>query len=343
MERSLTPDFGTVSTAEFSRKLGLNAKEIIQHDLPGLGGSWVSAFFLVGLLVPFRKPTLGRVRLFVLLCLGFLVVAQALGRTGLTAAEPDINSENLLAVAAPLIFIYGVSLLFTLLDQTNLLSPGGRYSLVGLFCLVADAPLLFTLLSASPSPIVYPPYYPPWIQEKAQYIGERELLMTDIPWATAWYGHRQSAWLTWRHKDASAQRLRNNFYEVDSLKPVKALYLTAKTLKSIETRSLEQWLREDDDSAIFSRFRQRVLASSKEPAESMTDAELMAAFRQRLIANASRKTDTTEGWDQFVLGILLKSEVPSGFPLPRAPAGLLPELFLTDSEHVRGKTIQSTE
>jgi hypothetical protein len=343
LERSLAPDFSTVSTAEFSRKLALNAKEIIQHDLPGLGGSWVSAFFLVGLLVPFRSPTLGRVRLFVVLCLCFLVVAQALGRTGLTAAEPDISSENLLAVAAPLAFIYGVSLLFTLLDQTNLQSPGGRYSLVGLICLVADAPLIFTLLSTSPSPIVYPPYYPPWIQEKAQFVGEGELLMTDIPWATAWYGRRQSVWLTLKHKDASAQRLRNNFYEVNSLKPVKVLYLSSKTLKSIETRSLEQWLRGDDDSAIFSRFRQRLLAGSKAQDQGMSDAELMAAFRERLIANASRKADNAEGWEQFVLGILLKSEVPTGFPLPRAPLGLLPELFLTDSEHVRGKTIQSTE
>jgi len=343
LDRSLAPDFSTVSTAEFSRKLGLNVKEIIQHDLPGLGGSWVSAFFLVGLLVPFRNPTLGRVRWFVASCLGFLVVAQALGRTGLTAAEPDINSENLLAVAAPLVLIYGVSLLFTLVDQTNLQSPGGKYSLVGLFCLVADAPLIFTLLSTAPSPIVYPPYYPPWIQEKAQYVGEGEWLMTDIPWATAWYGRRQSVWLTLKHKDASGQRLRNNFYEVNSLKPVKALYLTAKTLKSIESRSLEQWLRADDDSAIFSRFRQRVLAGSKERDQGMTDAELMAALRERLITNASRKTDTAESWEEFVLGILLKSEVPTGFPLPRAPAGLLPELFLTDSEHVRGKTIQSSE
>jgi len=67
LERSLAPDFSTVSTAEFSRKPLLNAKEIIQHDLPGWAAVGLG-LFSVGLLVPFRSPTLGRVRLFVVLC-----------------------------------------------------------------------------------------------------------------------------------------------------------------------------------------------------------------------------------------------------------------------------------
>jgi len=44
-----------------------------------------------------------------------------------------------------------------------------------------------------------------------------------------------------------------------------------------------------------------------------------------------------------VLRTFLKSEVPTGFPLQRAPQGLLPELFLTDSERGKRKSIQSSK
>src|SRR5205814_764245 len=55
LQRSIEPDVGPrVLKAFFSRalpqKLILNARQIVQSDLPRLGGGWVSAFFLVGLL-----------------------------------------------------------------------------------------------------------------------------------------------------------------------------------------------------------------------------------------------------------------------------------------------------
>jgi len=49
----------------------------------------VSAFFLVGLMVPFRSPTLRRLRILLLGSLGTLLVVQALGRTGLSAESRD--------------------------------------------------------------------------------------------------------------------------------------------------------------------------------------------------------------------------------------------------------------
>jgi len=37
-------------------------------------------------------------------------------------------------------------------------------------------------------------------------------------------------------------------------------------------------------------------------------------------------------WESFILGIFVKKEVPSGFPLNRAVGGIAPEVFLTESE-----------
>jgi len=39
-----------------------------------------------------------------------------------------------------------------------------------------------------------------------------------------------------------------------------------------------------------------------------------------------------QDWESFVLGIFVKREVPTGFPLKRAVGGIVPEVFLTESE-----------
>jgi len=55
--------------------------------------------------------------------------------TNLSSTEtPDVNSENLLVLLAPLVFIYGVSLLFTLVDQMDLARDSTALRRHGHFC-----------------------------------------------------------------------------------------------------------------------------------------------------------------------------------------------------------------
>ena len=81
----------------------------ILEDLPKLGGSWASMFFLAGLLLGFRSVAARRMRYFLLMCLGTFIVFQALGQTQLSIESPEVNSENLIVLMAPLVFIYGAS------------------------------------------------------------------------------------------------------------------------------------------------------------------------------------------------------------------------------------------
>jgi hypothetical protein len=67
---------------------------------------------------------------------------------------------------------------------------------------------------------------------------ESELMMSDIPWAVAWYGNRQCVWLT---LDAQEQFFAIN----DNLKPVRGLYLTPLTMDS---RFLTEWVRAGEHS-----------------------------------------------------------------------------------------------
>jgi hypothetical protein len=270
-------------------------------------------------------------------------LVQALGRTALTSESSPVHSENLLVVLAPVVFIYGAGLFFTLFEQAAAQFPAMRFSMLSVSCLVALAPLLLSFLAPYPSPLVYPPYYPPWIQEKAWAVDKEGLIMTDMPWAVAWYGQRQSIELTLKHKNKAGAQLRNDFYAVEALKPVNALYIGSKTLKALEPKLLWDWLRHDPDAGLLNGLRQRVADNQGRAEKKDEDFRLFGAVRERLLENARATDETGEDWEHFVLTTYLKSEVPTGFPLKRAPEGLFPELFLTDSERGTPKAIQSSK
>jgi len=247
LQRSLEPDFSRLYLMAFWLKLNNNLRQIVTSDLPRLGGSWVSAFFLVGLLIGFNNPSTQRMRYFLLGCVVVLCLAQALGRTQLSEDVPEINSENLLVLVAPLVLIYGVSLFFLLLERIPLPFPQMRYLVMALFGLAACLPMLFVFLPPKTNPVAYPPYYPPAIQTIAGWMKEKELVMSDIPWAVAWYGQRQCVWLTLKctadSRDAGSGE---SFFAInDYYKPINALYLTPRTM---DARFLSQWIRAGDQS-----------------------------------------------------------------------------------------------
>jgi len=237
LERALDPRFSQWSAANaVRRKWVANTRQIVQNDLPRLGGTWVSAFFLTGLMISFKKPTVRRVRYFLLGCVVMLTVVQALGRTQLSEDSPDLNSENLLVLLAPLVLMYGASLFYLLLDQIALPAPQFRPLVAGVFGIVASLPLLLVFLPPRNAPISYPPYYPPAIQQAVGWTKPDELIMSDIPWAIAWYGQSQCAWLT---LDCQGSFLAIN----DEAKPIQALYISRLTLDS---RFLAQMIRAGD-------------------------------------------------------------------------------------------------
>jgi hypothetical protein len=262
LERSLEPDFSHLYLMPFWIKLMTNARQIVQSELPKLGGSWITAFFLVGLMVGFLNPAVRRLRYFVLGCVAVLVIVQSLGRTQLSEDSPEINSENLLVLLAPLLLIYGVSLFYLLLDQVILPFPQLRYIIIGGFSLLVCLPMIFVFLPPKPRPVVYPPYYPPAIQTIASWLKEKELTMSDVPWAMAWYGQRQSVWLTLKcTPDAKDPSTHEDFFAInDYQKPINLLYLTPQTM---DARFLSQWVRAGEQS--WGSFVLETLRNKKVP------------------------------------------------------------------------------
>jgi hypothetical protein len=207
----------------------------------------VSAFFLVGLLMNFRRLAIQRLRYFLLFCLPVVMVVQAMGRTQLSEYSPELNTENLLVLLAPIIIVYGVGFFMVLLDQLELPLHYLRYVIMTAFAIVVSLPLVLVFFPPAPSPLAYPPYLSPRIQLIAGWMKEDELMMSDVPWAVAWYGHRQTVWLT-RHLQPppSEANSPDTYFAINDLqKPIRAVYMTQQTM---DARFLTDWVKAGERS-----------------------------------------------------------------------------------------------
>ncbi len=222
MEHSLHPNLAdALSPGLYFHKLTVDFRSIINNGLLTLGGNWVGILFFAGLLLGFNRPAVRRMRYFLLMCLGTFIIVQALGRTWLSDIS-EINSENLLVLLVPLMIIFGTAFFFILLDQMRLPARELRYVVIGIFVVLCCLPLFFSMWFKS-APVVYPPYYPPDVEKLGGWMKPNELVMSDSPWAVAWYGQRQCVSLT---DDAGDQFFSLNDY----VKPVSGLYLTMRTM-----------------------------------------------------------------------------------------------------------------
>lgn len=225
LERSLAPDLSQVSIQDIGGKFVRNFSELIRNDIPALGGSLIAGFFFVSLLIPFQNPVLRRLRLFAIGTIVLLAVVQALIRSHRSDLAPVVSSENLLVLALPFLFLFGTALFFILLDQIEFSYTGFRGLLIGLFVIVMCSPLILRFLPPKSHELVYPPYNPYTIQRVSQYMDKDELIMSDMPWAVAWYGNRQGVWLTLNPGDA--------FSEIhDFRKTISGLYVTPVTFNA---------------------------------------------------------------------------------------------------------------
>lgn len=272
-----------VQVNEFIKKLVVNSAGIVRGELLNLGGNWASAFFIVGLMVPFLNPGLNRLRVFLLLSVLVLIAAEALGRGHLTVDSPEINSEKLLVLMAPLAFLFGVAMFYLLLDQINLPFPPTRTLAASGFGLVVCAPLIFSILPPRTIPIAYPPYWPPMVQDVSRWMTPDELMMSDMPWAVAWYGDRKCLWATLDAPSDLGKIKQSDFFDInDYQKPIQGILLTRVT----------------------------------------TDAKWFSQMIQ----------GQDFAWGKFMLECLLRTNVPTGFPLKYSPPVFLQHglLFLTD-------------
>jgi hypothetical protein len=238
LERSIHPELThAMWLTPYVQKLSGNTRGILTGDLLKSGATWAGVLFFVGLFMGFRSPGARRVRYFLLMCLGVFIVVQSLVRTQLSELSPEVNSENLLVLLVPLVIIFGAGFFFTLLDQMTLPLLQLRYAIIAGFVALCCLPMVFALTSSRTAPVVYPPYFPPVLQQTANWMQPGELMMSDVPWAVAWYGDRQCVWFTLDWQD--------DFNAVSKLKPVQALYFTPQIM---DGKFVSEWMEGNERS-----------------------------------------------------------------------------------------------
>jgi len=293
--QSLNPDLTSAYwIVPYERKLMDNLGLILHGDIFQLGEGWLAVLFFAGLLLSLRNTGARRLRYFILMSLGVLIFVEALGRTQLTSITPEFNSENLLVLVTPFIVIFGTAFFLAMLNQIDVPALEARLGMIVVLAVLIWQPLLFTIIARVPT-MAYPPYYPPDVQRIAGWMEPDELMMSDIPWAVAWYGDRQCALTTI-----------NSQYEFfllnDHIKPVSGLYLS---LDTVDAKFFSECLQGGADN--WKRFTWQILSpQQRNPLDELG----------KITLTTPRTTD-----------------FPTGFPLKFSPQEtIISGLFITDRQ-----------
>jgi hypothetical protein len=158
--------------------------------------------FFVTLLHPFkRKDVRGFARG---LALVWLVAFVGMAAVGLPHGEEDANQMHVLFI--PAMSMFGLAFLVVLWARMGLKTAyGGWWSHHGapaLATVVTAVPLMVSLFLEVSAGLTskgqfshWPPYLPSQIAHIATFTGESDVVMSDIPWAVAWYADRPSVWI----------------------------------------------------------------------------------------------------------------------------------------------------
>ena len=192
-------------------KWATNVARYYDTALPAAGSGFLAALFITTFFFRFSREHMHVLR--------FGLLAAIIGLF-LTACLFDDTSMRTMSIFWPFIILYGLSFFYLLIDRLQIAIPLIRGGLIALVIIATALPMIITLMPPR-SGFPYPPYYPSYIALVTNMMNEDELLGTDMPWATAWYGDRSSILVP-----ATV----DEFYRINDLqKRISGLYFTTLT------------------------------------------------------------------------------------------------------------------
>lgn len=166
-----------------------------------MGGIVVTPFFILALFNKYKRPACERLKWAI--CAMWL--ATGLGMTCFGHAG-EMDEDQLHIIFAPFFAAYGTALVFNFLARLQL---GAGFAAArgltvffmlllssGAFMFHLPEELGFSILTSARGIPQYPPYYPPALNGKLYDMSNAEdVIITDQPWAVAWYADRKALWL----------------------------------------------------------------------------------------------------------------------------------------------------
>ena len=238
--RSMDPPLSGVTPLLFRNKVQSQIIWQFERMYGGFGSILVAPVFFLALLHPFRRRETAAFKWCVLLMWLFATLGMAI--FGLTGEATDANELHLLFT--PLMTCYGLAfvlVLWTRLDiHVNLL----RSAFIALIFLLSSLQFLTRFIQLHSRPLIsvhWPPYVPSYIALLGQWTEPQEMIMSDMPWAVAWYADRKSLWLPMTVKEFT------NLNDYNLLQSqIVAMYLTpvsgnAEFVKTIMKGEYKEW------------------------------------------------------------------------------------------------------
>lgn len=162
-----------------------------------LGALITAPLFFLALLHPFKRPSIASFRWCLLLMWIFATMGMAI--FGLSGSPTDPNQLHILF--APLFAAYGLAFVAILWSRLKLPTevPALRNAHFVVIVLLSSGSLLFDLprqIKMGQKVPHWPPYYPPALNTRLpELTRDNEIIVSDQPWAVAWYADRRSIWL----------------------------------------------------------------------------------------------------------------------------------------------------
>jgi Dolichyl-phosphate-mannose-protein mannosyltransferase len=178
----------------------------IQDIVPFLGGLLAAPLFFLSLLHPFKRPTIANFRWLILLMWVFATLGMSI--FGIDR-DNTIHPNQLHILFAPIMAAYGLAFLSILWNRLEIANsiPALKYAHFIAITALSCAPMLLSMpekvrigmyIGKGGFP-QWPPYLPSVLNGVIpQLIPDQDttkILVTDQPWATAWYSDRLSLWL----------------------------------------------------------------------------------------------------------------------------------------------------
>ena len=197
-----------------------NSAKYYEQNARSIGDGFLVALFITTFFYRFLRGHVRQFRWCVLLAIVLLFsIAGFFGESMIQLSR----------VFWPVVILYGLAFFFILRDRLQLRLQIQRLSVTILVVLLSAAPLIIALMPPKAG-FPYPPYLRTYITYVSGVLDKSELLSSDIPWATAWYGDRVSLYVP---------QSTDEFYEInDYLSKVSGIYFTMETRNKAFVRGL---------------------------------------------------------------------------------------------------------
>ena len=183
--RNLQPDMSAFGAVRAKLRGGFTGQ--FENLFTFLGFNAAAAAFFFALLHVFRRAPTNMLRW----CIALMWVGAATGMA-LFAPQGAVSANQLHMLFVPVFAAYGMAFLLVLWNRLDIRFAPARNAFIGAVCAVTALPMAVNLLTAPPQRVNWPPYVPPFINSICQWMKPGEVICSDMPWATAWYGGRVS-------------------------------------------------------------------------------------------------------------------------------------------------------